>query len=150
MTTEEITTVATRKVVVNRCYGGFSISEAAVMLYAKLKGLTVYPEKDEKFSFTNYWIVPPEERQAEPTSEEWAAWSMEQRQEHMRVEKEQELTERDYARDDPVLVEVVETLGDAANGMCAELQVTEIPADVDWQVEEYDGREWIAEKHRTW
>ncbi len=25
-----------------------------------------------------------------------------------------------------------------------------IPDDVKWQIEEYDGLEWIAEKHRTW
>jgi hypothetical protein len=28
--------------------------------------------------------------------------------------------------------------------------VVEIPDDVNWQVEEYDGMEHIAEKHRTW
>ena len=26
----------------------------------------------------------------------------------------------------------------------------EIPDDVEWQIEEYDGSEWIAEKHRIW
>lgn len=30
------------------------------------------------------------------------------------------------------------------------LKVVSIPADVEWQIEEYDGAEWIAEKHRTW
>jgi hypothetical protein len=28
--------------------------------------------------------------------------------------------------------------------------VIEIPDDVEWEVEEYDGLEWVAEKHRTW
>jgi hypothetical protein len=28
--------------------------------------------------------------------------------------------------------------------------VVQLPADVDWIVEEYDGQEWIAERHRTW
>jgi hypothetical protein len=142
--------VSTRKVVVNRCFGGFSLSDAGVRLYAKLKGLTLYPEKDDKFSFTTYWTVPPEERQAEPAQEEWLAWTMERRQEHMRVEKSQEVNDRDIPRDDPALVETVETLGDEANGMCADLRVVAIPADVEWQIEEYDGREHIAEAHRTW
>ena len=53
-------------------------------------------------------------------------------------------------RNNPVLVEVVEQLGEAANGDLAELKVVEIPDDVQWTVEEYDGAEWIAEKHRTW
>lgn len=26
----------------------------------------------------------------------------------------------------------------------------EVPDDVQWQIEEYDGREWVAETHRTW
>ena len=53
-------------------------------------------------------------------------------------------------RNDPILVEVVEQLGEAANSRFAELKVLEIPDDVQWIVEEYDGAEWVAEKHRTW
>lgn len=56
----------------------------------------------------------------------------------------------DIARDDPVLVEVVETLGGAANGGYADLEVVEIPDDVEWTIQEYDGNEWVAEVHRTW
>lgn len=144
------TKTATRKVVVNRCYGGFSVSEAGIMLYAKLKGLTVYPEKDDRFSFTSYYIVPPEQREPEPSAEQWHAWSIEERIAHNKRGEGQEIGERDFERDDPLLVEVIETLGDAANGMCAKLEVVEIPADVDWRIEEYDGREWVAEAHRTW
>ena len=53
-------------------------------------------------------------------------------------------------RNDPILVEIVEQLGESANGRFAELKVVEIPDDVVWGIEEYDGHEWIAEKHRTW
>jgi hypothetical protein len=53
-------------------------------------------------------------------------------------------------RDDPALVEAVTVLGEAANGVFAALQVVEIPDDVEWQIEEYDGLEWVAEKHQTW
>lgn len=31
-----------------------------------------------------------------------------------------------------------------------EYKVVEIPSDVDWTIEEYDGSETIVEKHRTW
>jgi hypothetical protein len=58
--------------------------------------------------------------------------------------------EYDIKRNDPILVEIVEQLGEAANGDFAELKVVEIPDDVQWQIQEYDGDEWIAEKHRTW
>ena len=59
---------------------------------------------------------------------------------------------RDYGikPDNPILVEIVEQLGEGANGRYAKLKVVEIPDDVEWQIEEHDGKEWIAEKHRTW
>jgi hypothetical protein len=53
-------------------------------------------------------------------------------------------------RNDPILVEIVEQLGEAAGGFFSALKVVEIPDDVEWGIEEYDGNEWIAEKHRTW
>jgi len=53
-------------------------------------------------------------------------------------------------RDDPRLVEVVEKLGSKASGRGAQLKVVEVPEDVEWTVEEYDGLEHVAERHRTW
>jgi hypothetical protein len=54
------------------------------------------------------------------------------------------------ARDDPVLVAIVRELGKSANGKYADLKIVEVPYGVDWTIEEYDGVEWVAEKHRTW
>jgi hypothetical protein len=56
----------------------------------------------------------------------------------------------DIPRDDPILVQIVEEMGSNANGDYAELKVVEIPDDADWYIEEYDGSEWVAERHRTW
>ena len=56
----------------------------------------------------------------------------------------------DIERDDPYLVKIVREMGADANGSYANLKVVEIPGDVDWEIGEYDGREWVAEKHRTW
>lgn len=53
-------------------------------------------------------------------------------------------------RNDPQLVEVVEELGDAASGVHAKLKVVEIPDGVEWEIDEYDGVEQVAEKHRAW
>ena len=57
---------------------------------------------------------------------------------------------RDVERNDPVLVRVVEELGDEANDHFSELKVVTIPDDVEWHVAEYDGMEHVAENHRTW
>lgn len=52
-------------------------------------------------------------------------------------------------RTDPKLVEVVEKLGDKANGgSWAKLLVVEIPDDMPFYIHEYDGVETIHEEHR--
>lgn len=56
----------------------------------------------------------------------------------------------DIERNDPRLVDAVEKLGDKANGFCAELKIVDIPDGVDWIIENYDGKEWVSERHRTW
>lgn len=57
----------------------------------------------------------------------------------------------DLKRDDPVLIEIVEELGlEACQGWASRLKIVDVPPDVDWYIEEYDGMEWVAEKHRTW
>ncbi len=61
-----------------------------------------------------------------------------------------DFNDRDLCRDDPLLIEIVEKLGEEANGDSAELRIVEIPEDVNWYIEEYDGSEWVAERHRTW
>ena len=60
----------------------------------------------------------------------------------------------DVKRDDPVLIDIVERMGfKAAGGALAELAIIEIPDDVPedgWVIKNFDGKEWVAEKHRTW
>ena len=56
----------------------------------------------------------------------------------------------DIARDDPILVALVREMGDAVNSDLASLKVVKIPGDVEWIINEYDGLEWVAEKHKQW
>jgi hypothetical protein len=56
----------------------------------------------------------------------------------------------DIKRDDPNLVLLVSVLGSKANDDYSKLKVVAIPAEVNWQIEEYDGNEVVAEEHRTW
>jgi hypothetical protein len=53
-------------------------------------------------------------------------------------------------RNHPLVVRAVEELGEAADGKYAKLKVVEIPDDVQWEIDEYDGLEEVAEVHRTW
>lgn len=57
-------------------------------------------------------------------------------------------------RTHPDLITVVETLGEEASGQYASLKIVDIPdidvSERDIQISEYDGAEWVAERHRTW
>jgi len=55
-----------------------------------------------------------------------------------------------YKRDDSDLIEAVKQLRKKANGDHASLKIVEIPDGIDWEIDEYDGMEWVAEKHRKW
>lgn len=56
----------------------------------------------------------------------------------------------DIDRHDPKLIECVETLEDKANGRLARLVIIEIPDDVNYTIENYDGIERVEEVRRTW
>ena len=133
------------KVVINACYGGFGLSEKAVMRYAELKGLTLCPER--KPLYATYWLVPEGEREDQTN---FHTWPLEKRRASNARMAKQMLVERKIPRDDPTLVQVVEELGADASGRYADLEIVEIPDDVAWQIEEYDGYEHVAEKHRIW
>ena len=47
----------------------------------------------------------------------------------------------DVVRHDPALVQVVEELGDKANGECAKLRIKEV--DGPYRIDEYDGYESV-------
>lgn len=137
------------KVVINACFGGFSLSDAGIRRYAEIKGIKLYPE-DDRFSNLvgpTYYTKPKSERVPEI---DWNAASLDDRRAYNEASEGETLYDRDLERNDPALVEVVEELGDKANGRCAKLSIVEIPNDVEWEISEYDGYEHVAEKHRTW
>jgi hypothetical protein len=89
------------KVVINKSYGGFNLSDAALKRYNELSGY----DRDDAHTI---------------------------------------------AREDIYLVQVVEELGEKSWGHYAELKIVNVLDDINWTIEEYDGREWVAEVHRTW
>ena len=133
------------KILINTCFGGYKLSHEAMLRYAELKGLTLYPESTLVVGYI-YWLVPKGER---VNQDNWASMTMEQREASNTLYDLQTLCNREF-RTDPTMIQVVEELGDKANGRCAELKVIEIPDGVDYTIEEYDGMEHIAEVHRTW
>lgn len=127
------------KVVINKRHGGFSLSHAAVMRYAELVGMTLYFESSLCSDMVNYYKVPVEEFKQLVNS--GASYS---------ILSPLSFNENLICRDDPILAQVVEELGELANGRYSKLKVVEIPDDIEWIIDDYDGVEWVAERHRTW
>lgn len=53
-------------------------------------------------------------------------------------------------REDPIMIGVIDELGERANSRYSRLKVVEIPDGTEYEIAEYDGNEHIAERHETW
>ena len=129
------------KVVYNACHGGFSLSEAGVRRYAELKGLTLFKETN-RFGDT-WWLVPKEQRTGIIDGDGWSTASMDQRIASNKRYSEITLNPREIDRADAALVQVVEELGDEANGPFAQLRISDVPAGSRYRIDEYDGAESV-------
>jgi hypothetical protein len=144
------------KVVINKCYGGFGLSTAA---YEKLIewGVPVrkyinqeqgedglykpQPLNDGEVIFDRELTTKGEDKlndiyheykgKSRFSERYWDTWTRE-------------------SRTHPLIIRVVEELGDKASGPCAELKIVEVPNDAQWHIDEYDGIEHVAENHRSW
>ena len=101
------------KVVYNSCYGTFSLS---------------YKAKERMVELGYEMELNPN---YDPTSEEW----------YNRTVK-YKTCESTIPRHDPILVQVVEELGDKANGECAKLAIEEV--DGLYRIDEHDGNESVV------
>ena len=148
------------KIVINDQFGGFSLSHKAVMRYAKLKGIKLYPWIDDiskkvygdKAVISNpqvdihYATVPRSKFKAIEEKESLNPAAVGRYEESSKLY----FSERDIERTDPLLIQIVEEMGSEANGCHATLKILEIPDNIGYTIEEYDGTEWVAETHRTW
>jgi hypothetical protein len=142
-----------QRIVINCEHGGFGLSNEAVLRYLELCGIPVWNETKQTLGTYDfeYWLVPPgNERLDNIDTDKWASMSQSDRVAYNLKYSQQTFDPSSISRDDPYLVQVVLELGERASGKYASLKVVEIPGDVDWNIEEYDGKEWVAETHRTW
>lgn len=112
------------KIVINSDYGGFGLSEDALREYGRRAELDLVEEGPDRHGFTHFYRGS--------------------------ISEGNYFSDRDILRDDPILVAVVEEMGEKSWSRYSNLKVVEIPDGVNWYIEEYDGREWVAERHRTW
>ena len=113
------------KIIINKCYGGFGISNKAMKALLALKDTEFISKKGtfgREFYYTDGSRI------------------------HLHKMFESEIA----LRTDPDLVEVVTKLGEKSWGNHAELAIIDIPDGIQVEIEEYDGYEHIAEVHRKW
>jgi hypothetical protein len=157
------------KVVINKCYGGFSLSPLAIKYMAEIQDKSCFffkkdygkgvlsndryipctiDEAARDIMFSAFTIKHPDKLFDDEKS--WNEMTLEERNKHNKLWESVSLSSRDFNRADPLLVKCIEELGNKANGICAKLAVIEIPDGTKYTIEEYDGFEHIAEEHRTW
>lgn len=134
------------KVVINRKYGGFGLSLAAQKRYLEKQGKECFfyslglsgeisntkTDENSKNLFTVAYTKDfGESTKGKDTKEFYFDCNR-------------------VSRNDPVLVAVVEEMGEAVNDRCSQLEIVEIPDDVEFEIDDYDGMESVEEKHRSW
>lgn len=110
------------KIVLNKCYGGFSLSREAVLLAREISG---NPEWGGSCIKGDVYYDDCSER-------------------HVEIDNDYGYIYDEVSRHDPVLVQVVETLGRQASGDLAELVVHQIKGSL-YKIDEYDGMERVVE-----
>lgn len=114
-----------KEIVINECHGGFSLSRDAEIAWLERTA-------------TPYVTIPRDDRHSDMRYGP-----------HIIVNNKHWYSNQ-ISRDDTTLVQIVRELGQNSWGHNAKLKIVKVPADVEWQIDEYDGNEWVSEKHRTW
>ena len=124
-------------IVVNRCWGGFSISEVAVLWMRKNAPCdhkeTIWGEYYDDGSGP---VVGQRYVEIYGSEEE--------------ARKNESYYEHGQYRDCPSLLKAVQVLGSKAFGRLSELEIVAVPSDAKWEIDDYDGMEKVCEKHREW
>ncbi len=122
------------KVVINRCWGGFGLSQKALhaLYHQKCDSIRRKTEEDARSECPDIFDSLAKMSYG-PLIGGYVYFGG-----------------GDMDRDDPALVRVIEDMGKAADGLFAELKIVVIPNDLSWSIDDYDGMETVKEAHRSW
>ena len=136
------------KVILNKCFGGFCVSQEAYELYAKKKGIEIfsydfrcenskptYRKTNAGSSIFNATFTKDFGDYIEMSDDDFDKYCLNLNESH---------------REDPVLIEVVEELGKRANSRFSELVVVDIPDGMEYEIDDYDGIETLHQKVEKW
>lgn len=148
------------RIVINKCYGGFGLSPEAIVWLMDRGSELIRKQTYEEYcggdsDYARRHLLDG----AKPLTgkpglmmNSWGYAVLEPKQQVVyTVERHDDVM---TFRTHPDLLLCIETLGKAANGQCADLRIVDIHDETvsidDIYVDEYDGNEWVAQKHSTW
>ena len=141
------------KIAINKCYGGFGLSPKANQIYLKKMDKKCFFYKQTGYAhngneeYTQIDIV-------EATTHQMCIYILTKDFGKIinKLPEKYHYYETFYKdRNNKLLIETIEELGEKeASGNLASIKIIEIPDDVEWTIDDYDGIESIHENHRSW
>lgn len=139
------------KIVINNDYGGFGLSPFAKRELLRRKGQEAYFYRQVKYEFRDGENVY---KRIDGEIEDELFIKCVNKDHGIYTNNFEDGTLvylRDDVRNDADLIAVIEEYGSKkCSGICSSLKIVEIPDDVQWEIDEYDGWESIHEVHRVW
>lgn len=157
------------EVILNKEYGSFSVSLMAYKLYAEKKGIELYAYYGD---YSNYlsqgvvvyrkidWTVLSLLEYHNNNSSSLYCFTKDLGESIIESKENKEEVNEIFIeycfhlgskdREDPILIEVVKELGSKANGSFSDLRIVNIPDDLDYVIDVYDGYETLHQRVHTW
>lgn len=133
----------TRKIIINKCYGGFGFSPEVFKWLVKNKGWKAVEINDQTPSMHDEFKQFLTDNNAD-------CYYYSRSKYQMLNGKYYENEDKHCKRTDPDLIEAVEKLGPRASGELSSLKIVQIPANIKWEIDDYDGIESVHEAHESW
>jgi len=142
-----------KKVVLNKCYGGFGLSLLAQKEYLKLKGKKAYFYKQTKYSFKDKQEEFEKIKDIENSDDLFIhclTVNLGDVAKKLKYRDKEYFSDHNIKRTDKDLIKIIEKLGEKANSRYSKLVIVEIPNNIKWEIDDYDGVETLREEHRSW
>ena len=128
------------QVAINRCYGGFNLSNEAMnkLIEKNSSFLLTYTPKEwfGKNEPNEEQIVDCMKKNSNVGYKDGKIYFFEVHDKYVRIHSD--------------LIDVLQELGPKANGCFSKIKIVNVPDDIEFEIDEYDGMESVEEIHRRW
>ncbi len=141
------------KVAYNNCFGGFGLSPLATTEFAKKKGITLTWYKQVGYRHEGNEKHVKVDGIPDDNGMSISAATEDLGDEITSIPNEAYYSpsfSENESRCDPDLIEVIERLGDKADGLYASLAIKEVPDGASFEVTKYDGSEGVVPPRMSW